>query len=568
MGGSWIVGVLINICGACTTNLGTVLMKYHSEKKGVGMSKKLGIFLFCLGTCLTFGSFAFAAQSLLAGVSAVQFVSNLFFSNWLLGEPFSKKNITGTAVLIGGIALLVVSAEKQNPGSLDADAIFAEFFFDARHFKFLMSLLSAVAVLSIIFWFRTGISPFWRKAKSEKVIKTELSLPRSQQLLGRLGLPTMYVAISAMVGGQSVVSGKVLSMILKDVFIHKHASELIEAKTFLVIILWILCAVVWVTNLNRALRVFYGVFIIPLTQVNWTLWTMISGGVVYREFDRMSTRNLLLFLLGAFVLFAGVSLLAPNRKEAERKRSEEQLAEMRAKAAAANGMARKPSLPPSSTIANPVFDADQPEVGDAIAPLAKTSSGVLPSDTTEEDDAFDTPSGLNSSRKLKPASTFTRLGYDRWDVKDSEEEEGLNIDEVYSEVSAALSVSCATEQLTGHISHTDDVHIIVDNTEEEPIRDPPFFRLRRYLKGRFLLSYGSQRSMESIAELTDNLAGPGSSRGGPSAAGNMEMVSVDLDEDEEGSGSVGDDVDASSPLAAPFSKSVLAVRSPGRSPAK
>jgi hypothetical protein len=59
------------------------------------------------------------------------------------------------------------------------------------------------------------------------------------------------------------------------------------------------------------MRIFHGAFIIPLTQVCWTLWTMVSGGVVYGEFTDISTWRIILFVCGAFALFGGVALLAP-----------------------------------------------------------------------------------------------------------------------------------------------------------------------------------------------------------------------------------------------------------------
>mmetsp|Transcript_4606 Transcript_4606/g.3766 ORF Transcript_4606/g.3766 Transcript_4606/m.3766 type:complete len:85 (+) Transcript_4606:120-374(+) len=67
--------IIVNIVGAITTNLGTVLMKYHTAvKHGKGHSLIIGLILFCIGSILTFGSFAFAPQSLLSLVNVVAIV--------------------------------------------------------------------------------------------------------------------------------------------------------------------------------------------------------------------------------------------------------------------------------------------------------------------------------------------------------------------------------------------------------------------------------------------------------------------------------------------------------------
>ena len=129
-----------------------------------------------------------------------------------------------------------------------------------------------------------------------------------------MGIPGIYVCIAAMLGGQSVVSGKVLSLIMKSCFLGEW-KELLHFRTYLVIFLWLFAAFIWVVHLNRALRIFYGAFIIPLTQVNWTVWTIVSGGVVYGEFSRMMPWQLVLFIFGSLLLLGGVSLLAPSKNE-------------------------------------------------------------------------------------------------------------------------------------------------------------------------------------------------------------------------------------------------------------
>jgi hypothetical protein len=45
-----------------------------------------GFSLFAFGTGMSFGAFKFAAQSLLAGLGSVQFLSQVFFSRFILHE--------------------------------------------------------------------------------------------------------------------------------------------------------------------------------------------------------------------------------------------------------------------------------------------------------------------------------------------------------------------------------------------------------------------------------------------------------------------------------------------------
>jgi len=116
---SWIIGVILNIIGSISINCGTNLMKFgHDEDKrellkveeeeenlsprdddtlssvnesmedNVKKSKVwyVGIWLFVTGSVINFVSYAFAGQSLLASLGTVQFVSNVFFGKFILGE--------------------------------------------------------------------------------------------------------------------------------------------------------------------------------------------------------------------------------------------------------------------------------------------------------------------------------------------------------------------------------------------------------------------------------------------------------------------------------------------------
>ena len=55
---------------------------------------RAGAIVFVLGNLINFSSFAFAAQSLLAALGSVQFVSNVVFSYLILKEPITFRAIS------------------------------------------------------------------------------------------------------------------------------------------------------------------------------------------------------------------------------------------------------------------------------------------------------------------------------------------------------------------------------------------------------------------------------------------------------------------------------------------
>ena len=75
---------------------------------------QLGIALFAGGNILNFVSFGFAAQSLLAALGSVQFVSNVFFARFVLKEVITPRVVGATALIVLGCVLLVSFGNHQS----------------------------------------------------------------------------------------------------------------------------------------------------------------------------------------------------------------------------------------------------------------------------------------------------------------------------------------------------------------------------------------------------------------------------------------------------------------------
>ncbi|KAF4668640.1 ATP-dependent RNA helicase A [Perkinsus olseni] len=468
-------GIGINVLGAITTNLGTVLMKFHTEqRKGIGPYLRIGVTLFVLGTILTFLSFSLAPQTLLAGISAIQFVSNLVFSRYLLGEPVTFRSVLGTCWLIGGIALVVVSSANSDD-SATVNYFFDEYYFSENHLVFICSVVGVVCFLASAFWFRTGVLPVWKHhSRSERVLVFELSLPRSQTPLTRFFLPTSFVMLSAMLGAQSVVSGKVLSLIIAEAFTDGQWQELYKGRTFLVLFLWVIAAIIWVIQLNRSLRVFAGAYIIPLTQVCWTSWTMISGGVVFQEFDKMASWQLPLFILGTLVLFWGVSLLAPKKKRlpqphpSPRQQHHQQSPEvdnassmLEAVSAMVSPSISALSVPSQEALEHhlhSIADPEQVEIGVEEAPSVAAPSSSSPRSTT----GVNVLMSVMSVGALPDVETIERSGFHHLYIANS----SVGRSPSASDISVVTGGDAITRNIVG----------VFD------VEDPPYIRTRDFFK--------------------------------------------------------------------------------------
>ena len=149
----WIIGVLINLVGQVLINFGANIIKLSHNRAKVNASRhsvtvssdesnpnnsinsgsapppqkstlclkanhktlwRFGYSFFFLGNILNFFSFSLAAQSLLATISSVQFISNIFFSSVILREKVTPHLLFCTAGIIVGNAFTIVFSQHAS----------------------------------------------------------------------------------------------------------------------------------------------------------------------------------------------------------------------------------------------------------------------------------------------------------------------------------------------------------------------------------------------------------------------------------------------------------------------
>lgn len=253
----------------------------------------LGTFVFVAGSLLNFVSFGFAAQSLLAALGSAQFISNVFFGKVVLGEEVTRSTLLATFIIILGNAI-VVNFSSHTSVVYTADDLISFYDGDFNGYAGCMIVL-AIA------------SRFIYKRIDDRVKVGELVAHSN------LYLPLLYATFSAIIGTQSVVQAKCLSILLRASL--EGDTQLTNWFTYFVLIMWLASTSFWLTRMNTALSMFDGLFIIPVLQVFWTFFSILSGGIYFEEFNSFTPGQMLGFTLGVVVVFVGVYMLAPSPKE-------------------------------------------------------------------------------------------------------------------------------------------------------------------------------------------------------------------------------------------------------------
>ncbi|MED6120470.1 hypothetical protein PIB30_021139 [Stylosanthes scabra] len=282
--GKWIVGAFINLFGSIAINFGTNLLKLgHNEREkhsiigGDGTSGKLplkpiihfqiwrvGILLFILGNCLNFISFGYAAQSLLAALGSVQFVSNIAFAYFVLNKLVTVRVLVATAFIVLGNVFLVAFGNHQSPVYTPEEL--ADKYTNGAFLLYLLVLVLVIAFHHFIY------------RRGELLSVSGHNLRHYWHML----LPFSYAIVSGAVGSCSVLFAKSLT------------------------------AGFWMTRLNEGLSLFDAILIVPMFQIAWTFFSICTGIIYFQEYQVFDALRTTMFILGMTCVFVGISLLAPD----------------------------------------------------------------------------------------------------------------------------------------------------------------------------------------------------------------------------------------------------------------
>ncbi|RLN08003.1 putative magnesium transporter NIPA8 isoform X1 [Panicum miliaceum] len=315
--GDWVIGALINIVGSVAINFGTNLLKLgHDQREKLsainnseGNDKfvpksvmhfqtwRIGILFFAAGNCLNFMSFAYAAQSLLAALGSIQFVSNIAFAYFVLNKTISVKVMVATTFIVFGNIFLVSFGNHQSP-VYTPEQLIAKY----SNLVFVLYCMSLVFVVAFNHYlYRSG----------ETIISNS---SKDAGTYWRTMLPFSYAVVSGAIGSCSVLFAKSLSNTLRLTMSSRY--EFHSWFTYSIVLLFLCTAGFWMARLNEGLSLFDAILIVPMFQIAWTFFSICTGFVYFQEYQVFDTLRIIMFVLGMTFVFLGISLLAPDDSKA------------------------------------------------------------------------------------------------------------------------------------------------------------------------------------------------------------------------------------------------------------
>ncbi|KAK9678047.1 hypothetical protein RND81_11G184500 [Saponaria officinalis] len=309
--GEWVIGAFINLFGSIAINFGTNLLKLgHTERERFMLENKetneksvlkpiihfqtwrVGLLFFAFGNCLNFISFGYAAQSLLAALGSVQFVSNIAFAYFVLNKKISVKVLVATTFIVLGNVFLVAFGNHQSP--VYTPEQLAEKYSNITFLLYCLTLVFIVAFHHYMY------------RKGELLATSGDELKSYWQMM----LPFSYAIVSGAVGSCSVLFAKSLSNLLRLAMSSNY--PLHTWFTYSMFLLFLSTAGFWMARLNEGLAFFDAIVIVPMFQIAWTFFSICTGFVYFQEYQVFNTLRTTMFVLGMMFVFIGIFLLAPD----------------------------------------------------------------------------------------------------------------------------------------------------------------------------------------------------------------------------------------------------------------
>jgi hypothetical protein len=330
-GNLWIVGVVLVLAGSISQNLGNNLAslaystnddeegegdgdkeesgKVEGEKDMDGEGDKdgeekelsfweknlwaVGTATFVGGSLMTFVAFGFAAQSLLASLESVQFVSNIIFAKLVHKEEITYKMMLATFGIVCGNTLVVLFS-THGATKYSGEDIF-DIWRSNTSFHIYLGVMGGVSL---------ACEYVYRTYNASRMVDRKL-LP-----FHSFAEPGCYCVSSAFVGSFAVVNAKCIAMFLAG----DAAAEFQAAPMWTVLITWIVVVAFWLKRMDQGLELFPPLFFIPTLMAFFIFFSIICGGIFFEEFNSFTGAQFGGFFSGVFCILLGVFFLAPTNE--------------------------------------------------------------------------------------------------------------------------------------------------------------------------------------------------------------------------------------------------------------
>ncbi|XP_041357112.1 magnesium transporter NIPA2-like isoform X2 [Gigantopelta aegis] len=259
------------------------LAKQTSNRAGAGGYGYLkewmwwaGMILMTVGEFSNFAAYAFAPATLVTPLGALSVLVSAMLASRILKEHLNLLGKTGCLLCILGSTVMVISSPKE---------------VEVANMKELKSMLVAPVFIGFA------------------VLVVIIALVAIFYFVPRYGNKNVlvYITICSVLGSFTVMGCKGFGVAIKETF--RGRNEFNNELTYLLLLVIIICILIQLNYLNRALDIFNTAVVTPIYYVFFTSSVIAASLILFKEWGNMTGDKILGDICGFAVIIVGIFLL-------------------------------------------------------------------------------------------------------------------------------------------------------------------------------------------------------------------------------------------------------------------
>jgi hypothetical protein len=328
----WIWGILCAVMSSLFTTVGTLMQKKaHNANDRKPADKKapevLGmlmspawltalVMMALLPLPFDFLGLALAAQSLLVVFAGLTIVLNVFAARVMLGERADRVELTATAVIVFGLVFATVGGPKDDVDFGPCDIL-------QRYGE--TDFIAGAATLGCLL--AASLYGLHMAEQTPRVVRSR---------------PLLYAFCAGGFGGYGNMFFKAGGELAAGaVTADANSVGVWSTPTpYYNLILALVFSTLQLANINQGMRRYSAIMYLPLYNCMYILLAGFMGALMYREFDKYSTLQWVLFPIGVLITMCGILIMTqkePGAKETEQRIAPAPLASVSPALAGATG---------------------------------------------------------------------------------------------------------------------------------------------------------------------------------------------------------------------------------------
>jgi len=304
----WVFGPILSILGNILINIGLNLQKKSYTLKKWNLSGRavdvflVGVALYVLGKISGFSSYIFGKQALLAPLGAVGLIANSIFAPMINNEIFTFFDLCAIALVLTGSLIVLSNAGAHRAHSLDELLLMYLRYKTLLWFVFLIASITVLYAVAVV----VEENSEWKIDRSVPWLSVNEYYTKNGKVL-KYAMLFVYVGLSGMIASFTTLFAKSLGVMIALTFSGKN--QFTSLGPYLFISLITVCTFGQIYWLNKALKRYDALLVIPVFYVVWTVLSVITAGIYFKDFAMLTPSQFQLFLLGMLVIFIGSGFL-------------------------------------------------------------------------------------------------------------------------------------------------------------------------------------------------------------------------------------------------------------------